>query len=90
MGLANALNGRLDDAAEFFTEALDINPQHVLAIRDLAFVYSALHKLKEASEILDRGIKFVGDNPELKTIRRKIRRSQIARQLADLFGHKKT
>ncbi len=86
MGLANALNGRLDDAAEFFTEALDINPQHVLAIRDLAAVYSALHRLKEAAEIIDRGVKFVGDNPELKTIRRKIRRSQIAQQLADLFG----
>jgi superkiller protein 3 len=89
LGLANAMNGRLDDAAEFFTQVLDINPQHVLAIRDLAGVYLAMHRPNEAAKVLESGSLHIGDHSELKQVRRKICRSQIARQLADLFGHNK-
>jgi superkiller protein 3 len=89
LGLANAMNNRPDDAAEFFTQALDINPQHVLAIRDLACVYLAMHRPDEAAKVLESGSLHVGDHAELKQIRRKVRRAQIARQLADLFGHNK-
>jgi tetratricopeptide (TPR) repeat protein len=86
LGIANAINGRLEDAAEFFTQVLDINPQHVPAIRDLTDVYLAMRRLSEAAEIIGRGVQLIGDHPELKDIRRKVRRSQIARQLAELFG----
>ncbi len=89
LGLANAMNGRLDDAAEFFVQALDINPQHVWAIRDLAGVYCAMHKLDEAVKVLESGSLHVGEHTELKQIRRKVRRSQIAQQLAEVFGRKK-
>jgi tetratricopeptide (TPR) repeat protein len=87
LGLANAMKGEFEDAAEFFTHALDINPLHVLAIRDSAIVYLAMQRLDEAAQIVERGSVVVGDHPQLKSIRRKVRRSQIARQLADLFGH---
>jgi tetratricopeptide (TPR) repeat protein len=86
LGLANAMTGRLEDAAEFFTQVLDMNPQHVLAIRDLATVYLASRHIEEAANVIDRGVRLVGDHSELKNIRSKIRRAQIARQLADLFG----
>jgi tetratricopeptide (TPR) repeat protein len=86
LGLANAMNGRLEDAAEFFTQVLDINPQHVLAIRDLAGLCLAARRIDEAAKVIERGVQLVGDHPELKDVRRKIRRSQITRQLADLFG----
>ena len=89
LGLANAIKGRLEDAVEFFAHALDINPQHVLAIRDSAAVCLMMHRLEEATEILERGTLAVGDHSELRDIRSKVRRSQITKQLADLFGHKK-
>jgi len=89
LGLANAINGRLDDAGEFFTQVLDINPQHVLAIRGLAGVYLAMHRPNEAAKVLESGSLHIGDHSELKQIRRKIRRSQIVQQLTDLFGHNK-
>ena len=89
LGLANAIKGRLEDAIEFFTCAMEISPQHVLAIRDSAVVYLAMNRLKEATETLERGTLIVGDHQQLKDVRRKVRRSQITKQLADLFGHKK-
>jgi superkiller protein 3 len=85
LGLANAMDGRFEDAVEFFSHALDIHPQHVLAIRDLAITHLAMNQLNEASDTIDKGVVVVGDRSELKTIRSKIRRAQIARQLADLF-----
>jgi hypothetical protein len=60
-----------------------------LAIRDSAVVYLAMNRIKEATETLERGTLIVGDHQHLKDIRRKVRRSQITKQLADLFGHKK-
>jgi len=87
LGLANALNDRLDDACEFFSQALEINPQHLAAIRDSAIVLFEMNRIKEASRIIEDSDKFVGsDNPELKDIRKKIRRAQITHQLAGLFG----
>ncbi len=85
LGLANAIKGRLDDAIEFFTCAMEINPQHILAIRDSAVVYLALNRLADATETIERGTLIMGDHPQLKDIRRKVRRSQITKQLADLF-----
>ena len=84
----NAMNGRLDDAAEFFTQTLEINPQHVLAIRDLASAYIGMQRPDEAAKVLESGSLQVGDHPELKQIRRKVRRAQIARQLANIFSKK--
>ena len=89
LGVANGMKGELEDAAEFFTHALDINPQHVLAIRDAAAVCLAMHRPAEAAKIIDKGILAAGDNPQLKDIRRKIRRSQFTQQLAGLFGKSK-
>jgi superkiller protein 3 len=89
LGLANVIKGRLEDAVEFFTCALEINPQHVLAIRDLAVVYLEMNRLADATETLERGTLIVGDHQQLKDVRRKVRRSQITKQLTDLFGHKK-
>jgi tetratricopeptide (TPR) repeat protein len=89
LGLANAIKGRFDDAVEFLTCAMEINPKHILAIRDSAAVYLAMNRLNDATETLERGTVIVGDHPQLKDIRRKVRRSQITKQLADLFGGKK-
>jgi tetratricopeptide (TPR) repeat protein len=89
LGLANAMRGEFEDAAEFFAHALDINPQYVQAIRDSAIVHLAMRRLEDAAQIVERGVLLLGDHPHLKDIRRKVRRSQIARQLADIFGHRK-
>jgi tetratricopeptide (TPR) repeat protein len=89
LGCANAMDGRDEDAIEFFTHALEINPQHVLAIRDSAIVHLAMRQLNDAADVIDRGFLTVGNHPEFKKIRSKIRRSQIAQQLANLFGKSK-
>jgi len=89
LGLANVIKGRPEDAVEFFTHAMEINPHHVLAIRDSAVVYLEMNRLADAAETLERGALIVGDHPQFKDIRSKVRRSQITKQLADLFGHKK-
>ena len=89
LGLAHAMKGDFEDAAEFFAHALDINPHYVQAIRDSAEVLLAMHQLEDATEIIERGVLLLGDHQELKDIRRRVRRAQITRQLADLFGRGK-
>jgi tetratricopeptide (TPR) repeat protein len=86
LGLAHVMKNDFEDAAEFFAHALDINPHYVQAIRDSAAVYMAMHQPDDAAKILERGVLLLGDHQELKDIRRKVRRAQITRQLADLFG----
>jgi len=86
LGLANAIKGRLEEASELFAQALGINPEHVPAIRDSAAVCLAMHRIEDAAEIVEKGSKAIGDNPQLKAIRRRVRRSQVTRQLTDLLG----
>jgi hypothetical protein len=47
-----------------------------------------MNRPNEAGKVLESGSLHVGDHYELKQVRRKMRRSQIAQQLADLFGRK--
>jgi tetratricopeptide (TPR) repeat protein len=86
LGLTGALRGDLDDAAEFFAHALDIDAQYVPALRDSAIVYLGMGKLQAAGERINKALLLSPAERDLKTLRRKVRQAQIARQLADLFG----
>ena len=50
LGLTSAKKGMLEDAIEFFSHTLDIEPDHLRALRDCAFVYMAMDRPEDAVE----------------------------------------
>jgi tetratricopeptide (TPR) repeat protein len=81
LGVASAVKGSFADAAEFFTHALDIKSEHVLALRDSAFIYLAMGKLDEAARRIERARSLAGNDPQLRALMWKIRLSQARKQI---------
>jgi len=93
LGLANALDGRLDDAAEFLGHTLDLRPNDIFAIRDSAIVCLAMGRMTEAAARIKRAIDLVqnrpdrqGDYSQLKAIERDIQLAQKGEQVKDFLG----
>jgi len=73
LGLISAIRGRLEDAAEFFAHALDINSKHIAALRDSAFVYLAMGKFSDAANRISKARALSDDDPQVRTLARRIR-----------------
>jgi tetratricopeptide (TPR) repeat protein len=73
LGLISALRGRLEDAAEFFAHALDINTKHIAALRDSAFVYLAMGKFADAANRISKARALASDDSQVRTLARRIR-----------------
>jgi tetratricopeptide (TPR) repeat protein len=86
LGVASAVKGAFTDAADFFAHALDIKSEHVLALRDSAFVYLAMGKLDEAASRIEKARSLAGDDPQLRALKWRIRLAQITRRVSDFIS----
>jgi len=83
LGVVTANRGRLEEAVEFLTQALEVKPDHIPALKDLACLYQAMGRLAEASETIDRAKTLAGDDANLKTLARRIRLAQKMERIKD-------
>jgi tetratricopeptide (TPR) repeat protein len=73
LGLISAVRGRLEDAAEFFSHTLDIDSEHIAALRDSAFVYLAMGRFADAVDRISKAKALAGNDRRLRTLARRIR-----------------
>ena len=86
LGLVCIAKDRLEDAAEFFSHALDIRPHHVLALRDSAAVYLAMGKINDAAQRIKKVTDLADKDQQIKSLDRKIRLSQSMEQVTDFLS----
>jgi len=85
LGLISAAKGQFEDAAEFFSHALDIRPEYVFALRDSALVYLAVGRLSDAAERIKKAKTLAGDDSQLRALDRKVRLAQIFERITDFL-----
>ena len=85
LGVASAIKGSFKDAAEFFTHALDIKGEHILALRDSAFVYLAMGKIDEAAKRIEKACSLANDDQQIRMLRRKIHRARVKEKIKDFL-----
>jgi tetratricopeptide (TPR) repeat protein len=83
LGLVSILNGRLDEAAEFFGHTLDIRPKDIRALRDSALVYLAMGRLAEASERIEKARSLDGTDSQLMALAGRVKLAQLTERVAD-------
>ena len=83
LGLASAMDGRFEDAAEFFAHALDIRPKDIQALRDSAVAYLAMGRLADAVEKINRARALAGENSQLRALGRRVKLMQLTERLGD-------
>jgi tetratricopeptide (TPR) repeat protein len=85
LGTVRAMKGAFGDAAEFFAHTLDINSEHILALRDSAIVYLAMGRLADAAKNIEKARSLAGDDAQLKTLGRQIHLAQIRQRITDFL-----
>lgn len=86
LGVATAAKGELEEACDFFSHALDIDPEHLLALEDSAAVYLTMGRFTEATERIKKAKTVDGDSRQLKALGRRVWRAEKARQITDFLG----
>lgn len=86
LGNISTMSRRFKEAVEFFAHALDVNPEHIWALRDSAFVYLAMGKVSDAAERIQKAVEINGDDPQLKTALRQVRVLQTLETVTDFIG----
>jgi tetratricopeptide (TPR) repeat protein len=89
LGLASAIDGRFEDASEFFGHALDISPEHTCALRDSAIVHLAMGKSAYACEQIRKARLLDADDPALKSIERSVKIAHLRTRVRDFFRRSK-
>jgi Flp pilus assembly protein TadD len=85
LGLVSAIKGRLEDAAEFFSHALDIRPKDFRALRDSAIVYLTMGRTADAAKRIKKAMQLTDNNPQLKMLERKVRLMQSTERIRDFL-----
>ena len=85
LGLISATRGRFEDAVEFFGHALDIRPRDVCVLRDSAIVYLAMGRLADAARRIKKALCLADDDPQLKTLDRRVRLMQSTERIRDFI-----
>jgi len=85
LGLVTAMKGQFEEAAEFFAHALDIKPDHIWALRDSAVVYMAMGRLDDAAARIKKALPLADDDPQLKTLGRRVRLLQATERISDFL-----
>jgi len=84
LGLVSAINGQLEDAAEFFGQVLDIKPKDVQTLRDSAIVYMAMGRLTDAAGRIKKAKSLADDGLQLKLLQGKIWLARTMERVANL------
>lgn len=85
LGLASAMDGRFEDASEFFAHALDISPNHICALRDSALVQLAMGKTTAAREQITKARLLAPEDAALRSIDRRVKLAHLAGRVCDFF-----
>ncbi len=99
LGLISASKERFESAGELFAHALDIDSNHIGALRDSAFVYLQMGRLDEAEERISKARALAANDPAfvatsaerandsvLKTLARGIRLAKKIEQIRTFFS----
>ena len=89
LGLVSAAKGQFEEAAEFFAHTLDISPEHISALRDSAVVYLAMGRLADAARRIKKALPLADDDPQLKTLGRRVRLLQATERIRDFLSRLK-
>ena len=89
LGLASTLKGELEEAAELFGHTLDIQSEHIPALRDSAFVYLVMGKLNDASKRINRARSLAGESMEINTLDRRIRLAKQTERIRRILSRLK-
>jgi tetratricopeptide (TPR) repeat protein len=75
-----------EDAAEFLGHVLDINPEHIWALRDAALVYLAMGDTTRAAEYIKKARTLAGRDSQFNWLDRRIRLHHTLRRLKNLLN----
>lgn len=64
LGVIATREGRIDDSAQCFLQALKLNPHHLLSLDNLGNAYRLQKRWKEAREVLERAVVVAPQDPE--------------------------
>jgi tetratricopeptide (TPR) repeat protein len=73
LGLVSVNREQFENACELFTHALDINSSHIGVLRDSAYVYLLMGRLKQAEERINKARALAENNSDIKAVARAIR-----------------
>jgi tetratricopeptide (TPR) repeat protein len=85
LGSISFAKEEFEDAAEFFGHVLDINPNHVWALRDSALVYLAMGNTAEAAQRIKRARSLAAHDSHFKWLDRRIRIHHAFTRLKNLM-----
>jgi tetratricopeptide (TPR) repeat protein len=85
LGLACAADKRLEDAADFFGNALDIRPDDVRILRSSAVLCLAMGRLDTAAERIRHARALADDDAQAKNLAGKIRLAQAKKRVRDFL-----
>ena len=68
LGVTAANKGHLDDAVQFFSHALDLDSEHIGALRDSAFTYVAAGRIEKAAERIAQARAILPGDCELRVL----------------------
>lgn len=81
LGLISAEEENYREASEFFTHALEINPDHLLALRDSACIYLKTNRTTDAAERITKARKLAPEDKQIKALDQKIKMSQTTKNI---------
>jgi len=85
LALVSATRGLLKEADEFFTQALDLEPNHVFALKDSVILCLAMSKFDLATERIEKASQLIGSNSEMKSLQRKVKFAKLAGKAEDII-----
>jgi len=86
LGLVSANKGRFEDAVEFFGHTLDINSDHIEALRDSTLLYLQMGRLDEAAKRINKARVLADDDLQLKKLARRIQLAQTVERIGDFLA----
>jgi len=81
LGVTAANKGHLDDAAQFFSHALELDGDYLGALRDSAFTYLAAGRTEEAAERVTRARALLPGDCELRMLDYSIRLMRVINRM---------
>jgi len=85
LGLVSAIRGLLEEADEFFGQALDLDPHHVFTLKDSAILCLATGKFDLAAKRIEKAAQLIGSDSEIRSLRRKIKFARLAGKAEDVI-----
>jgi tetratricopeptide (TPR) repeat protein len=86
LGITSALKGQLEEAEEFFSQALDINDKHIAALRDSAIVYLFMNKAAYALDRINKAKALAVDDYNIKMLHHRIWMAEKKQKIRELLS----